>query len=270
MIDAFYQKASPLLEERLQSLLKDSGPLFDAARYALFSGGKRVRPLLLLACLETYGCPLEKGLSPASALECIHTYSLIHDDLPCMDNDDLRRGKPTLHRVFPEWHALLTGDYLLTFAFEILASAPHLLAAQKLDLIEIFSRQSGAQGMIGGQMLDLSYTANLTQKELEQLHTYKTAALFSCALEAAAIIANTSLSDRLLLKECGIKLGIAFQVHDDLQDSADDKASNAVALLGPIAAQSYKQSLLFDTQALLSKLSQEAPLLQAFLSTIFV
>jgi geranylgeranyl diphosphate synthase type II len=187
-----------------------------------------------------------------------------------MDNDDLRRGKPTLHRVFPEWHALLTGDYLLTFAFEVLANSSHLLAAEKLDLIQLFSTQSGAQGMIGGQLLDLSYSVPFTQEKLEELHSYKTAALFSCALEAAAIIAQVSLEDRLLLKECGVKLGIAFQVHDDLQDASHDNLSNAALLLGPDAAQSYKRALLTDATTLLSKLSQEAPLLHSFLSIIFV
>jgi geranylgeranyl diphosphate synthase, type II len=268
MIDAFCQIALPLIEGHLQNLLKSSGPLFDAARYSLFSGGKRVRPLLLLAALETYRFPLEKGLCAASALECIHTYSLIHDDLPCMDNDDLRRGKPTLHRVFPEWHALLTGDYLLTFAFEILANSPHLLATQKLDLIQVFSKESGAQGMIGGQMLDLSDVTPQNQQELEKLHAYKTAALFSCALESAAIIAATPSTDRILLKECGTKLGIAFQIHDDLQDACHDQSSNASSLLGPLIAENYKRTLLSEALTLLSTLTQPAPLLSAFIERI--
>ena len=270
MIDAFYCRAQPLLEERLQNLLNNSGPLFDAARYSLFSGGKRVRPLLLLACLETYGCPLEKGLNAASALECIHTYSLIHDDLPCMDNDDLRRGKPTLHRVFPEWHALLTGDYLLTFAFEILAHSPDLTATEKVGLVQLFSASSGAYGMIRGQMLDLLPTTPLTHNQLEELHTYKTAALFSCALESAALIAAAPSQDRSLLKKCGTKLGIAFQVHDDLQDAPHDKPGNAASLLGPLAAENYKQSLLLEAYSLLSNLTQPAPLLHAFLEHISI
>lgn len=255
-----------LFEENLRRLLPHSGPLFDAARYSLFSGGKRVRPLLLLTCLETYGCPLEKGMHTASALECIHTYSLIHDDLPCMDDDDVRRGKPTLHRVYPEWHALLTGDYLLTFAFEVLTQCPHLSPTQKLEIIQILSERSGAQGMIGGQMLDLAGGAS-TQTELETLHAYKTAALFSCALESAAIIADTP--DRPLLKECGTKLGIAFQVHDDLQDAAQDEQVSAVSLLGIQGAEDYKQSLLAEAHALLNALSRPAPLLHAFLTNTF-
>lgn len=255
-----------LFEEALRRLLPHSGPLFDAARYSLFSGGKRVRPLLLLTCLETYGCPVEKGMHTASALECIHTYSLIHDDLPCMDDDDWRRDKPTLHRVYPEWHALLTGDYLLTFAFEVLAQCPHLPPAQKLEILHILSQSSGAHGMIGGQMLDLSGGAS-TQTELETLHAYKTGALFSCALESAAIIAQTP--DRPLLKACGTKLGIAFQVHDDLQDAAQDKRSGAVFLLGTQGAEEYKHSLLHDAHALLNALSQPAPLLHSFLTNLF-
>jgi len=265
----FWQNAQSLLEENLRRLLSHAGPLFDAARYSLFSGGKRVRPLLLLTCLETYGCSLEKGLNVASALECIHTYSLIHDDLPCMDNDDLRRGKPTLHRVYPEWHALLTGDYLLTLAFEVIAQCPHLSPTQKLDIIRILSQQSGAHGMIGGQMLDLLGSVS-THSELETLHAYKTAALFSCALESAAIISGAHASDRALLKECGTKLGIAFQVQDDLQDAAQDEKINAVSLLGIQGAECYKQSLLSEAQKRLDALSRPVPMLHALFTQILV
>jgi geranylgeranyl diphosphate synthase type II len=264
----FWQNAHSLLEENLHRLLPHGGPLFDAARYSLFSGGKRIRPLLLLACLETYSCPLEKGMNIASALECIHTYSLIHDDLPCMDNDDLRRGKPTLHRVYPEWHALLTGDYLLTLAFEVLAHCPYLCPVEKIDIMQILSQRSGAHGMIGGQMLDLKGDIS-SPSELETLHAYKTAALFSCALESAAILSGASTNDRVLLKDCGTKLGIAFQVHDDLQDAAQDEKTSAVSLLGASGAESYKQSLLAEGHKILNTLSRPAPLLHAFLTNTF-
>jgi geranylgeranyl diphosphate synthase type II len=183
-----------------------------------------------------------------------------------MDDDDLRRGKPTLHCVYPEWHALLTGDYLLTFAFEVIARCPHLSPTQKLEIIHILSERSGAQGMIGGQMLDLAGGIS-TQTELETLHAYKTAALFSCALESAAIIADTP--DRPLLKECGTKLGIAFQVLDDLQDAAQDEKINAVSLLGAQGAERYKQSLLAEARACLDALSRPAPLLHSFLTHTF-
>lgn len=268
-LSAFQQKATALIEERLHALIPSQSEflyaaLFDAARYSLFSGGKRLRPLLLLASAHTFGCPLEKALDPACALECIHTYSLIHDDLPCMDNDDMRRGKPTLHRMFPEWHALLTGDYLATYAFEILAESPELTDAEKMDLIRILSKRSGGQGMIGGQMIDLlSQDRAIDAATLDQMHAHKTACLISAALECGAVIAGASTKDRALIRECGMHIGIAFQVADDILDAASEEhKKSAVSLLGPAQAHAYKEKLLHHSLSALSALSKPAPLLE--------
>jgi geranylgeranyl diphosphate synthase, type II len=124
--------------------------LFAAARYSLLSPGKRMRPLLAIATAEIYDIPQEQVLIPACALEMVHTYSLIHDDLPCMDDDDLRRGRPTLHKVYGEGQAVLAGDFLLTYAFEVLSSLPFLSAEQKIDLVRCLSSHAGSEGMIGG------------------------------------------------------------------------------------------------------------------------
>ncbi len=273
-LETFFQKSNPLIEERLHTLIpSQSEPLyaalFDSARYSLFSGGKRLRPLLTLAAAHTFGSSWEKAIDPACALECMHTYSLIHDDLPCMDNDDMRRGKPTLHRTYPEWHALLTGDYLLTYAFEILAKCPELSDTQKIELIHTLSSRAGAQGMIGGQMIDLiSQGLKIDQTTLQEMHALKTAALISAALEFGAIVGHASLQDRALIRKSGVHIGIAFQIADDIldavQESSDqkDQKATAVSLLGRQEAARYKDVLLIESLSALRLLSQPAPLLE--------
>ena len=189
---------------------------FDAARYALFGGGKRVRPLLFLKALESYHHPLL--MEPAISLEFIHTYSLIHDDLPAMDNDDFRRGKPTVHKVFPESIAILAGDFLLTAAFEILATTP-CPADKKVELIRVLSKAAGMHGMIGGQTMDILGSADLLET-----HRLKTGALMGAALEMAAILLD---KDRSALKELGERLGILFQIKNDQEDVREsDKKRN--------------------------------------------
>jgi len=207
-----------LLEQKLDELLSSSDAITAAARYSVFSGGKRFRPQLTLAI----GGP--DALIPACAIELVHTYSLIHDDLPCMDNDDLRRGKLTLHKVYSEGHALLTGNFLLTYAFQLLAEAPLLSAHQKIELITILSRAVGAEGMIGGQAIDICNPI-LTLETLTDLHMKKTGALITAAVEFGGIVAN--YPDREVLRTLGKDLGILFQLLDDLADN-----DGAVNLLG--------------------------------------
>ncbi|HEY2809860.1 MAG TPA: polyprenyl synthetase family protein [Rhabdochlamydiaceae bacterium] len=277
-LEAFLHSAQPLLEERLHALIPSDtqlpfGGLFAAARYSLFSGGKRLRPLLVLASCLTVEGTLQKALDPACAIECIHTYSLIHDDLPCMDNDDMRRGKPTLHCVYPEWHALLTGDYLLTFAFEILAQSPYLSDAEKIACIQLIAANCGARGMIGGQMIDLhTESMQIDKALLEQMHSAKTAALFSAALECGAIAAGASPRERSLLRECGEKIGLAFQIADDIFDapSSDQKnnKATAVSLLGYAEAMRCKEALLNESLSILNSLSQSTFLLSSFFEKI--
>ena len=197
------------LEEAIANILPDK-PAYEAARYALLSGGKRLRPKLVLMTVEALGGDVEEALIPAIALEMIHTYSLIHDDLPCMDDDDFRRGKPTVHRAFDEATAVLAGDLLLTHAFLILAKKPELIA--------ILAEASGAEGMIGGQLLDLQQS-----QDIDQLHALKTGALFRCALHFGALLGK---ADPKPFIQFGETFGLLFQALDDLDDNdglADEK-----------------------------------------------
>jgi geranylgeranyl diphosphate synthase, type II len=202
-----------LIETTLQHLIPPSrSKLFEMAQYSL-RGGKLLRPLLMLSVLEAYGIPLSQGLFPACALEMVHTYSLIHDDLPCMDDDDERRGKPSLHRAYPESHAVLTGDFLLTYAFEVLAKCPDLDAETRLELIITLAKRSGNSGMIGGQILDLEGAD--TPETIRVMHLKKTAAMITASLEFGAIVAQ---EDPLIFREIGNDLGLSFQIVDDLLD----------------------------------------------------
>lgn len=229
LLKKFWEEMSPLIEGQLQQLLlHEESPcptLFEAAHYSLFSGGKRIRPLLVLATAHTFGGDTKRALAAACALELLHTYSLIHDDLPCMDNDDFRRGRPTLHRVYPEWEALLTGDFLLTYTFQVLSEIPDLLPEQKLRLIALLSHHAGAHGMVAGQVLDLMpRNDSFTLDQLKQLHRLKTGELLTAALEFGGIIAEVSEDFLLILRQVGEKIGLAFQIVDDLLDvTAGDK-----------------------------------------------
>ncbi len=215
--------------EHIEKALKDSlfhnkdamhAQLVEATHYALFSGGKRLRPRLTLEVSNAYGIPIEHALQPACALEYIHTYSLIHDDLPSMDNDDIRRGKPTLHKVYPEGLAILTGDFLLTHAFYLLSHAPHLETTQKLSLIQLLSQAAGGHGMISGQVADILLDKKtLKLEEIYSIHKNKTAALIATSLCFGGIIGKASQEEKHLLYEAGMYLGLAFQLVDDLLDA---------------------------------------------------
>lgn len=282
-IDPFLVNAREEIDKKLHELVPflDELPyssLFASARYSLLSPGKRLRPLLVLAIAESYGIPLSHTLLPACALEMVHTYSLIHDDLPCMDDDDLRRGKPTLHKIYPEWQAVLTGDYLLTYAFELLADAPHLSSEQRIALVRSLSSHAGAHGMIGGQMIDLIFEGQTIDWEiLEQMHRGKTAGLIIAALEFGGIIAQASNQDIAALKKAGLGVGIAFQLIDDVLDytgtqeelgkpigsDRDNNKATAVSILGTQNALEKAELLLQSAEKSLSALSRPAPLLRA-------
>lgn len=191
--------------------------LYEAARYALLGPGKRIRPLLTMATAELFGISHEVSLVPACAIELIHAYSMIHDDLPCMDNDDYRRGRPTLHRIYSEAVALLAGDFLLTKAFESLSQTEFLSAQQKLQFIQKLSYAAGGECMIGGQLIDISCNP-LSLISLQSLHQKKTGALILVALEFGCILGNASAIEIELLTKCGKELGIAFQIVDDILD----------------------------------------------------
>ena len=215
------------VEESMRSLIEASDMptrLCDAMVYSLEAGGKRIRPALVYAVLETYGVPLERGGEVAATLEMVHTYSLIHDDLPAMDDDDLRRGRPTNHRQFDEATAILAGDALLTDAFRILAQMS--LPAEKIvEIIRVFGLAAGSSGMVGGQLDDMlaEKRSDVTLQELQSIHERKTGALLVYALEAGGILAGVSEEDRTQLKQFGRHLGIAFQIQDDILDVVGDE-----------------------------------------------
>ncbi|PIS02956.1 MAG: hypothetical protein COT85_02690 [Chlamydiae bacterium CG10_big_fil_rev_8_21_14_0_10_42_34] len=218
------------IEERLKELIptKDE-TIFEAGRYSLLSTGKRIRPLLTMATAATFGVDPLIALDPACAIEMIHSYSLIHDDLPCMDNDDLRRGKPTLHKVYGESMALLAGDYLLTYAFEVIANASILGREQRLQMIKTVAMRAGAPGMIGGQAFDIeSKGKEIDEEALLQMHYGKTAALLTACLECGSLAAGYPPTD--LLQSIGLELGLAYQYQDDLLD-----ATSTTAILGKTA-----------------------------------
>ena len=194
--------------------------LYEAMRYAVIGGGKRLRPLLVVAASRLFGVDPDRALRAGLAVECIHAYSLIHDDLPCMDDDDLRRGKPTVHRAFDECTAVLAGDSLHALAFEILADpATHEDPFVRAELIAELARASGPAGMAGGQMMDLATGGGgLDLGAVTRLQQLKTGALIGWCLEAAAIMGKASPDSRTGLRGYAHDLGLAFQIADDLLD----------------------------------------------------
>lgn len=200
-------------------LLEAPKTLKDSMLYSLKAGGKRVRPMLLLATLDSLHATSEDAMHVGAAIEMIHTYSLIHDDLPSMDNDDLRRGKPTNHIVFGEAMAILAGDALLTQGIGLLTNLSTVSAEQKIELIQLFVRASGAEGMVGGQVLDIEGEGkSLSLQQLEIVHRNKTGALLIFPIEAACILANCNQEQRENLVEFAKHIGIAFQIQDDILD----------------------------------------------------
>lgn len=215
------------VERELARILpRGSSRLDQAMRYSVLDGGKRFRPLLLISSGTCFGVDNRVLLPFACALELIHSYSLIHDDLPAMDDDDVRRGKPSCHRVFGENVALLAGDGLLTLAFEILAAAavPAELLPQKQAAVRTIGRRAGAEGMIGGQFLDITVEPNRLAAELmEEIILKKTGALISAAVEVGAILGRAAAAEKRAILDYGRRVGLAFQIRDDLQDSRRER-----------------------------------------------
>ncbi|HEV8051337.1 MAG TPA: farnesyl diphosphate synthase [Parachlamydiaceae bacterium] len=281
-IDLYLKDQASLVEEKLNTLVPEKEEayalLFEAARYSLLGGGKRLRPALTIATAETFGKSSESALSAACALEMIHTYSLIHDDLPCMDNDDFRRGKPSLHKAYSEGHAVLTGDYLLTYAFEVVVNDPALSSQQKVALISLLAKNSGCQGMIAGQVMDIQAEGKEIGIDLlKHIHRYKTGALINASILAGGIIASVSSEEFQLLNDFGLDIGLAFQIVDDVIDvtSSEIKHGKAVAsdvanhkttyvtLLGLQAAQEAADMLYERSLSHLSKIDRDTSLLEA-------
>lgn len=228
-VKADLDRLLPLIESRLLTPFQggEAARVGEAMRYSLEAGGKRVRPMLCLLAAEAVGGSLEAALPGALALECIHTYSLVHDDLPAMDDDDLRRGKPTCHIAFGEAHAILAGDGLLTEAFRLLAAEGALDPARRVEAITVLAEAAGWRGMVGGQALDLEgeQLNDYGLDHLKTIHRLKTGALLRAATELGAILAGADAGQRLALREYGEAIGLAFQIQDDILDATATEAT---------------------------------------------
>lgn len=227
----FIDQYSKKVEIHLESSFPNDWPipssLLQSMNYSLLAGGKRMRPLLLLAAVKAMNGSLEEALPAASAVEMIHTYSLIHDDLPAMDDDDYRRGKPTNHKVFGEAMAILAGDGLLTHAFYMLESLAHTSRVPEsiiLKLISELSRLAGPAGMVGGQVSDIeAMQGEVDIPYLEKLHRHKTGDLIVFALKAGGMIGQANEQQLHALEEFGYRIGLAFQIQDDVLDVIGDE-----------------------------------------------
>jgi len=253
--------------------------LVEAMRYAAIGGGKRLRPLLLTATAEMYGVDRDAALRSGVAIEAIHVYSLIHDDLPCMDDDALRHGKPTVHRAFDEAPAVLAGDALLGFAFEVLAdSATSGDPFTRIELVGTLAGASGFQGMAGGQMMDMVAEGNsFDLQTITRLQQLKTGALLGASVEMGAILGKVPPEGRAHLRGYARDIGLAFQIVDDLLDhEGNEKAAGKalrkdaeagkqtfVSLLGPERARTQARMLVDQAVAQLANHGDEAGLLRA-------
>lgn len=249
-----------IIEAGLESYLnisagEDYSELIEAMRYGTLLGGKRIRGFLTRECFEIFNgyCDDELILPVACAIEVIHAYSLIHDDLPCMDNDDMRRGQPSAHAKFGETTALLAGDALLAFAFNMLADAEKISPENKIKIISEISQAAGYSGMVGGQTMDLKYANN---KEIDvirliKLHTMKTGALIMAAARTGCIAAGAGEKELALITEYAKNIGLAFQVIDDSFDG-----DGFAAVLGKSEAVEYARNLTLDALLKLGKLKE--------------
>lgn len=222
--DTFLKESKTFVEEKLVSYaneLQCPNVLREAMAYSLEAGGKRLRPLLLFATLQAFGKERNLGVGAACALEMIHTYSLVHDDLPCMDDDDLRRGKPTNHKVFGEAMAVLAGDGLLTYAFQVIMAyeQKEISAEKKVRLVLELAKAAGPEGMVGGQVADMEAEGKrLKIDELEYIHKHKTGKLLEFAVLAGAILSDATEEQEEKLLTFAKYIGLAFQIRDDILD----------------------------------------------------
>ena len=259
--------------------------LLDVMRYASLNGGKRFRPFLVVATSALFEVPRQQALMVGAALECVHCYSLVHDDLPAMDDDDLRRGRPTAHRAFDEASAILAGDGLLTFAFDILARPDtHPDPAVRADVILALARAAGQGGMVGGQMLDLAAEGRfadgkpqtLDETAVKMLQAMKTGALLRFACVAGGILGKASVAEREALGRYGSAIGQAFQIADDLLDVEGDSATlgkatrkdaeagkaTLVAVLGTARAKERLKTLVAQAETALAPFGAAAAVLK--------
>ncbi|ANW23646.1 geranyl transferase [Vibrio coralliilyticus] len=281
-LTSLQQRNNRQLERWLNQLPHQEQPLIEAMRYGLLLGGKRARPFLVYITGQMLGCKLEELDTPASAIECIHAYSLIHDDLPAMDDDELRRGQPTCHIKFDEATAILTGDALQTLAFTILADGELSSEAEthRIKMVKALAEASGANGMCLGQALDLSAEGQkVSLAELENIHRNKTGALMKCAIRLGALAAGQKGSEILpQLDQFADAIGLAFQVQDDILDIISDTEtlgkpqgsdqdldkSTYPALLGLEGAINKAHTLLTEALQALEAIPYNTELLEEF------
>src|SRR3984957_4655951 len=272
--------SSPVPHERARP-----GRLLEAMRYGSLGGGKRFRPFLVVESAALFAVPRERALMAGAALECVHCYSLVHDDMPAMDNDDLRRGRPTVHKAFDDATAILVGDSLLTFAFDILArTETHPDPAVRIALVLALARAAGIGGMAGGQMLDLAAEGRfaatpprLGLADVEELQAMKTGALLRYGCVAGAVLGGADARKRTALDRFGAIIGEAFQIADDILDvegdaatvgkatgkDADAHKATAVAILGVARAKEKLFGLVEEAETALAPFGGDAGLLKA-------
>jgi geranylgeranyl diphosphate synthase type II len=253
-VEDYISRWAARIEARLEGLLPPGAPaeIVGPMKYSLLGGGKRLRPVMTVAAFETVGGPeewRETVLDAACAVEMIHTYSLIHDDLPCMDDDDWRRGRPTSHRVFGEGLAVLAGDGLLTLAFEVLAGARRPSGgpgAERLlrSAFELASA-AGPSGMVGGQAVDIGLAGGRAERDtVEFVHRLKTARLFSGAVAAGAIIGGGGAGDVEAMKRFALEFGVGFQIADDLEDWLREEGETGASYVAAVGAEEARTAAL--------------------------
>lgn len=260
------------LEQRLADL-NAPDTLLEAMRYATLNNGKRLRPALIYAMGDALQVPLEKLDTAACAIELIHSYSLVHDDLPAMDDDDLRRGQPTCHIQYNEATAILVGDAQQTLAFELLSQDNQLTANQRIQMIQLLAKASGASGMVGGQQIDIESNGQLPElSRLQNMHQLKTGALIQTALQMGALLSPNYAQKQPGLVILGQKIGLAFQVHDDILDIESDTEtlgkpqgsdleadkSTYPKLMGLAEAKNYRDALIEESLSILETLQIES------------
>lgn len=240
---------SALLEAKAKECFakkdKDFEQLFDAVDYAFFGAGKRIRPTLTLEFAKMLGGEIQSALSLALAVEMVHNYSLVHDDMPCMDNDDMRRGKPSCHKAYGQATALLCGDALLTEAFSMICKDGLLSDTAKVKAVHLLSECAGVNGMIGGQQIDLvGESKRLTEKEHKKMNALKTGALIKCACLLGCIAANADEKAFEAAKIYGENIGLAFQVTDDILDMGqEDEKTTYLTFMSPDEAKKFANEL---------------------------
>jgi geranylgeranyl diphosphate synthase type II len=263
-VHAYFREQIPLIDQELAAAIPPASQapadLHAAMRHILFPGGKRLRPVLAMSAAEAVGAPPTRALPMAVAVELVHTYSLIHDDLPCMDDDDERRGVPSVHVAFGEAVAVLAGDALLAAAFEVLAgSGGDASADQRLAAMRELARAAGSLQLVGGQVDDLDFDrATVDAAAIESIHARKSAALIAASIAGGAHLAGADRDTVDRLQRCGLATGVAFQIADDVLDAGEDDPCSMVRVLGLDPSRRRAEELLAVALGELDGLGEKA------------